>query len=697
MLKQYTNSSNTRTWLRLHSALIIISLIIPAGVQAASAGPVYPSYNAADSATAETGAFTDGVTVQGVYGNKSAMQQNAINPFVGTNQNLHTIDGTKSSSVTLPTASSNAFVTLYSLAPNANGDITNIYVSQDLLDGSAPITMQNPAPPFGVVSGVCANGVISCTPGTFSGCTYYLWDAPGGKIQLTPATLADMAGCYGINNASGSSPAILNLDAIVSDLGAGAVASVLKYNPYYTISGTNVAAGKIAYFGRITTTTSDAAGLAPVPYPVETPLAQKPSTWDSGVALDNPTPSGGSTSLYTSNTSTLSTDSTAALQNQATDKNSYYSIISNSLSATQSMNHPVQCTMNNVVTIVTQQNYCDEPAPTTMLRESEFTQYFYVYTGDVVTGGWSQSYRPIPPTYPVGFDLSLVLAPQSVTAADILALPHTFIYPSTGGTVLEGQHDSFACDHYGVWPFGGDRTCYHSDTNQYYEQCTRTYDNQTVQQVNSSPSCAGLDVTAGCVLTDETVDSVVTIESTVHKFSPTGGCYKSVTSQSGLSYKIPLPWCQKTRIYSCPNTAPQFDLSGTARMDSASGAGLSTSGNNYQMAYPDKSQNPDGSWTSTPQTAILSTVKPTTSCEQMCKISRPSVNTQIGASGPANATVNNAASTDIVYNVCSPTCATQPGDTILQDCGCLDTFSDAIVAIGILQQAKTDVTCSATP
>ena len=696
MHKRSKKSSRSRVLPKLPSALILFSLILPAGAHAASAGPVYPSYSIADSAAAETGAASMGSTVQGVYGNKAAMQQNAINPFVGANQNLHTLDGTKNSSVALPTASSNAFVTLYSLAPNANGDITNIYVTQDLLNGSAPITMPNPAPPFGVVSGVCANGVISCSPGTFSGCTYYRWDAPGGKIQLTPAVLSDMAGCYGINNASGSSPAILNLDSIVSDLGAGAVASVLKYNPYYTISGTNVTAGKIAYMGRLNSTTSDAAGLAPDPYPAESPATQKASSWDSGATIGNPTTSGGSTSIYTSNTSTLSADSTTTIQNQASDPNSYYSMISNSLSATQSMNHPVQCTMNNVVTITSATNYCDEPAPTTMLREVQFTQYYRVLVGTIMTGGDKNNHRPVPPSYPAGFDLSVILAPVDIAASDVTTMSYLHPYPSLGATVFEDQYDPRDCDSGCL--FCGHHTCYTSDYHQYYGQCTRTYDNQASQQVNSAPSCAALDVTAGCTLTDETVDGVVTIESTVHKFNPTGGCYKTVTSQSGLSYKIPLPWCQKTRTYSCPNTAPHFDLSGTSRMDAASSsADLSTSGGNYQMAYTDKSQNPDGSWTSTPQAATLSAVKTTSSCEQICKISRKSVDTQVGMSGPANTQVNDTSTTDTIYNVCSPTCNPnpQPGDTIIQDCGCLDTFSDAIVAIGIFQQAKSNVTCSA--
>jgi len=696
MPKQFARSLTGKLWPT--SLLLLLSASTYVGAASAPAIPVYPDYAVEDSVRAVQGASADETAVRGAYGSKSSMQQNAINPFVGNNQNLHTLDGTKQGNIAMATPSSNAFVTLAVSPPTSAGDIATIAVKQDLLDGSPTLTMAKPAAPFGVVSGICANGVISCAAGTFSGCNYYLWDAPGGKIQLTKAVLTDMAGCYGINSASGSSPAIINLDSIVRDLGAGAVASVMKYSPRYTISGTDANAGSISYFGRIVESTSSVPGYAPGTVLKEGTIpVTKASSWDSGGAMSNPPMSG--TPLpgkYTFNTNTLGPDSDAEIQAQAANPNSYLSMFQNSAAAANSLTKAVQCTMNNQIKIEPGVNFCDEPPPSTMLREVQFTQYYKVRKETITTGGDGDNNRPVPPQYPSGFVLSQILAPITVSESGILGIPHAYAYPSIGALVLEDQYSPWKCDDCGA--FCGDYTCYNSDRNQYYSQCTRTYDNQVTTQVNSTPSCAVLDTTSGCSITDEIVDGVVVMQSGVHKFTPAAGCYKTVLSSTGLEYKIPLPWCQKTRTYMCPNTAPSFDLSGLDRMKAASAtANLSVTGGNYQMDYTDKRQNSDGTWTSTSQNAVLGTVNTDGSCEKMCKVSRPAVNTSVGFNGAANETLVDITSIDTIYNSCSPTCETLPGDTIIQDCACLDTFSDAVVAISILQQAKIESICSSTP
>jgi hypothetical protein len=82
---------------------------------------------------------------------------------------------------------------------------------------------------------------------------------------------------------------------------------------------------------------------------------------------------------------------------------------------------------------------------------------------------------------------------------------------------------------------------------------------------------------------------------------------------------------------------------------------------------------------------------PTTTCETSCLIKRPA-----GASQQGNSSYN------YYVLVCTPqtsgttttyTCPSQSGDTLLQDCGCIDTSGLAIGTIGAFYEATKDRTC----
>src|SRR5690606_3567876 len=110
-------------------------------------------------------------------------------------------------------------------------------IAQDTtLDGSLDTVFNAPAP----ISGICANGVISCRPGTWSSCDAYAWSASGTRIDWTRTDLDQLGGCYCVNNSCGSSLVMANLSKILADIAGGTAGALANSDPYYVLSDTEI-------------------------------------------------------------------------------------------------------------------------------------------------------------------------------------------------------------------------------------------------------------------------------------------------------------------------------------------------------------------------------------------------------------------------------------------------------------------------
>ncbi len=154
----------------------------------------------------------------------------------------------------LTTSSSKSFLDVFA-APGAAGGITTLIVNQDLdLDGTPDFTYSAPMN----VSGVCGNGIISCSPGTWENCLYYTWEAgTDSKITLTQVPdIKSLGGCYCINNSCGSNLVWNNMAQVLGSLGGGIVAAIQKNDPRLTITNVQSSNTQITYYGQ----RSDAVG-----------------------------------------------------------------------------------------------------------------------------------------------------------------------------------------------------------------------------------------------------------------------------------------------------------------------------------------------------------------------------------------------------------------------------------------------------
>lgn len=220
--------------------------------------------------------------------------------------------------------SSKSFLDLF-IHISASGDIDQAIFRQDLdFDGTFDNTYTVPYR----ISGVCANGFISCSPGTWNACRYFKWSANASNRQISvneclsyagSPTMDPLGGCYCTNNSCGSNLVQDNLQNILEALGGGAVASI-QYSNSCTVTRVEALPleYRIVYYGQDTKSMSAVpAAIVPQAGPsnpenyyknatgLETAGANLASSQNSTpgtlgyLAMNNPATTGQNVSTYT--------------------------------------------------------------------------------------------------------------------------------------------------------------------------------------------------------------------------------------------------------------------------------------------------------------------------------------------------------------------------------------------------------------
>ncbi len=120
-------------------------------------------------------------------GESDALLGNYVTPGL-SGQPVATVDGSKSFTPTLACQKTANLLEVL-VQPSASGDIGMVRISRDKdLNGSFDSVLTLPMP----VSGICANGVIACQPGTWSQCHSYRWTLDAAKdLAIVYLTNAD--------------------------------------------------------------------------------------------------------------------------------------------------------------------------------------------------------------------------------------------------------------------------------------------------------------------------------------------------------------------------------------------------------------------------------------------------------------------------------------------------------------------------
>ncbi|MGB9760643.1 MAG: hypothetical protein ACPLZG_12510, partial [Thermoproteota archaeon] len=177
-------------------------------------------------------------------GSKEAIQQNLISPMLGSG-NMTTLDRSKSFSTNIACPSSIEFLTV-TVQSNEKGDLYVQAFWDTNFDGRMDRSMS-----LSGISGVCTNGFIFCSPGTWNSCRYYTVVYSYGSFALKEVSLNSLSGCFCVNRScTASSSFIKNLNYYLQTIGGVFVSAMRNVNPRYAISQVKIDGPSIKYYGQ---------------------------------------------------------------------------------------------------------------------------------------------------------------------------------------------------------------------------------------------------------------------------------------------------------------------------------------------------------------------------------------------------------------------------------------------------------------
>jgi hypothetical protein len=513
-------------------------------------------------------------------------------------------------------------------------------ISQDLnTDGIIDYAYTVPRP----VSGVCANGYISCAPGTWANCGYYLWVSdPSGKISDTGVPIMNLGGCYCINSSCGSSLVWSDSAIILKDLGGGVLAAIQNANFSFTITNVSTTPVTISYYGNVTgdskTGVAELGSIAATP-----PLSSLQS--------------------YYANTANMNNDLNSTVQSASFNPESLYSEISG-----MGAGNLTPCMVNRQVSVATQQEFCDQAPFANEVNESIQHTYLKIDTGTRTS---------VNDCYCGNTLLVDGIGCPGLTATEVATIPAG---AQKVGTFAENFFNR-------IQQSGWDTCSYH--VLDYYDLCTRTADTFTESVTDQ---CTALSNDPSCSLYEETVDSVETVAAgCATGLNPLPSC-NIYNGQAG-PISLCRPWWAKRRSYLC-KTQPAWDFSDAKQRFNAVVGSVSQNGT--KLSYSDTTKSPSGTWTAAAGSGTLPATPPQSICELSCKTKTSPGSTQATVTSTVSQLrVAPSGSPDYAYKLCvNNVCPTGPGEVIVMDCQCLADFNQAFTAIQAVRLAGKDIICT---
>ena len=631
--------------------------------------------------------------IQQRYGSGDAVNLNLIQPML-TGQPLSTVNGNNSFTAQLFCPSTRQFLQIL-VHPSTTGDLDSMIVQEDLSFSGTPgyVFLLPPAAAPNtatLVSGVCANGWISCDAGTWSNCVYYKWIADGtGRVGVQLTNSDALGGCFCINNSCGSGIVNSDMSIILQTLGGGAIGAVQQSNARIAITSSNINASAITYYAQDTTNCS---------------------LGGSGAVSADPT------QYYNGSTgSGMDAAASSEAGTQLSDPKSLYSTILNSRAMSSNNSTYKTCSVIktlNANTTAADPTYAflpwlDLTVHMYMGRDSDNLIAYTVLVDTSSDGVYDRTDTSSEGSGVISCGQTGYAGWQSILQArlDNLVIqyqtqnnvPVTDIQPGTPlptmGESNGGGRGCTANEHWindylmfkkspPICPSG--YTYLSTDIKCYIES----------DSISIADSCAALQADNTCTKKEEIDDGVFVFKNyQTTGLTPLSSC-KSVPGKLG-TYTECQPWWGKHMTYKCAGTNYNFSDAAKREANIEATTTLDASGLHYQDAIKDG----NGNWTyptgTIPRSAVMDGTQAT--CEFACKTKKPWTNT--AASGATTKT-----STDLTtqeYMIFIKKCTndgcpidTAGGELLVTDCQCLHDFIEGATALDIIGNAASDMICS---
>lgn len=623
----------------------------------------------ADVAAARQQAQSVNVVVAPTVGSREQLRRNLGSPLL-SNAPLTGFDG-RSFDAQLGCPSSAHFLEILA-QPGATGDLTTVLVSQDLnVDGSVEQHYTLPM----AVSGVCANGIVTCRPGTWQDCQGWAWQAePQGGLSLEHRGTATLGGCYCINSHCGNNLAMSNLDQVLRSLGGGAAGAMMAANPLYAVSRAEVEGPVIRYYGQALRGCNGATGTA------WTSLRNNPAAIP------------------------------ATAQALADGGDAAYRTIIESPSATQRETQRLSCDIYRRTSL-------ESLPPSAIIAHDGGDGDVRACTtpgcielvlgrvGDNYWGGWCDVFE-----HSVGF---VVHRPDRIRSATLVrAVWDDWIQvlndgqliwdgPRTGEGLFPPETEG-ACELSTSWDQSpnvdftpilkqGGRQDFKirvsvAGNGEGFAYARVLVDSLCEVHEWVDDGCQALAADAQCRLASQMTDGV----ETWRNYNPTGLNVlpsTQVLSDSTCSESVTRDWWHKRRNYLCDR--PQdWNLGAALHRNAVVTGSASSSGYRDERLV-------DGSWVSGSGGLTLPDTGATATCERACKTRRIVDDIDVGLSGPAAEGRDDVARYDVRHYVCDgDTCPAGQGETVVSPCGCLSDFGEAANFMAVVRMAGSDLKCS---
>lgn len=600
------------------------------------------------------------------------LRQNYVTPGM-SGQPITTIDGSKSFTPTIACQKSANLLEVL-IQPNASGDIGLVRISRDKdLDGRFDSSVTLPVP----VSGICANGVIACNPGTWDQCRNFRWDLDGaGELKLTQVDMPELAGCYCVNNSCGSNLVFGNLPSVLKDLGGGMVGALTTADPRIGVAEARINGPVIDYVGAQTTACTSNPALAQTSY------------------RSNPTAIQGD-AFALSTTSPVFQALASAAAGSGKGQQIRSCTVTREVSVKEmQVDDVIARTSGGYATLsdgVSNVDFLLGSPTRHSLRSGGCTVFDFRMTLHV-----GDASRIMSATLP---ELSADDWAQVRVDDNVLAYGPG---PWTGTGFPPGNCERNGTTSYtpnvDLKPYltTGDHEIWLrvavADKGNGFARVHAVVDTSCSVSERIVDLCSGYSADPQCQLAEEEVDGVTTF----HNGVATGLRPLAQTRLFGsaaCTLQFTRPFFERRRSYACIT-----DSAALAPPDLSRGAYIIDHSTETLLA--DRQTAKDGSVTTTTRGFGMPAHGPVAACEPICKTRAPKDNTAAAPAGVVGSRQNVPSGYDTFYHACDAgnVCPAGPGEEIVSQCGCLDDFPEAVVMMQTVRLAGADMICtSAVP
>ena len=208
---------------------------------------VFYSNALADEMTdARDAAISLGNDIRNTWNTKGALSNNVTKPITTGQTPIRTLDGTQGAFAKIACPSTSKLFEVL-VQPGPTKDLNFIQVSIDSdLDGTLDLTQKY----MGPISGICANGFVSCDAGTWNNCRWYEWYYDGTTLDAVTSTPGKLGGCFCINTGCTPGSIMQMKGQILETLGSGISGALSMKKPGFAATRAYIDGFLITFFGQ---------------------------------------------------------------------------------------------------------------------------------------------------------------------------------------------------------------------------------------------------------------------------------------------------------------------------------------------------------------------------------------------------------------------------------------------------------------